>query len=179
MSAMTMKKWTSRFGTPSRARCALRRLGPARTPGYGVVVMRCDGPRLAADLERRVLELGRPTRAVVLDLARGVSSAFPGIAGQHAKCLASQLRAWRGGTRKGDPGGLMETVASKMTDAEITAVSAWLAGQPGRRGKWGSDCVCFRWGLPSPAAPRHRPRHRATRRPRRARRRRRRSNPPR
>ena len=63
--------------------------------------------------------------------ARGVNASFPGIAGQHAPYLEAQLRAWARGERATDPGDLMGTVARKLTDTEITAVSAWLAAQPG------------------------------------------------
>ncbi|MCB9763043.1 MAG: c-type cytochrome [Alphaproteobacteria bacterium] len=62
--------------------------------------------------------------------ARGVNASFPALAGQHAAYLEAQLRAWQAGTRATDPGDLMGTVARKLTDDEITAVSRWLAAQP-------------------------------------------------
>ena len=65
--------------------------------------------------------------------ARGVDASFPGLAGQHASYLKSQLEAFRDGTRKTDPGDLMGTVARKLTDDEIAALSGWLAAQPAVR----------------------------------------------
>lgn len=61
---------------------------------------------------------------------RGIDSVFPAIAGQHAVYIAKQLRAWRDGSRRGDPGALMETVARRLSDREIDAVAAWFAVQP-------------------------------------------------
>ena len=50
-----------------------------------------------------------------------------------ASYLKSQLEAFRDGTRKTDPGDLMGTVARKLTDDEIAALSGWLAAQPAVR----------------------------------------------
>lgn len=61
---------------------------------------------------------------------QGVGHLFPDIAGQHPGYVASQLQAWREGTRKGDPQGLMLAIASRLTEDDIAAVSAWLATQP-------------------------------------------------
>lgn len=63
---------------------------------------------------------------------QGVGSSFPGIAGQHAGYIADQLRKWQKGERDNDPQHLMAAIAERMSDAEINAVSAWLASQPAR-----------------------------------------------
>lgn len=65
--------------------------------------------------------------------ARGVNAAFPGIAGQHATYLKTQLEAFRAGTRKTDPQDLMGTVARQLTDDEISALADWLAARPATR----------------------------------------------
>lgn len=65
--------------------------------------------------------------------ARGVNASFPGLAGQHASYLKAQLEAFRSGARATDPGDLMGSVARKLTDEEMVAVSDWLAAQPARR----------------------------------------------
>ncbi|HQS03417.1 MAG: cytochrome c4 [Halothiobacillus sp. 24-54-40] len=57
----------------------------------------------------------------------GVPPYFPPIAGQSAKYLADQITAWQTGTRKGDPQGLMHSVALRMTEADTQAVTAYLA----------------------------------------------------
>jgi len=57
----------------------------------------------------------------------GVGDTFPPLAGQSAQYLSAQLNAWRQGTRKNDPNELMGQVARSLTDAEVTAVSAYFA----------------------------------------------------
>ena len=61
---------------------------------------------------------------------RGVGAAFPAIAGQHASYISAQLQAWRAGERATDPNNMMGSVADKLTQEEIEAVSAWFAAQP-------------------------------------------------
>lgn len=58
----------------------------------------------------------------------GVGDAFPPLVGQSTKYLASQLNAWRQGTRKNDPNDLMGHIARQLSDDEIQAVSAYFAG---------------------------------------------------
>jgi cytochrome c553 len=58
----------------------------------------------------------------------GVQHAAPYLAGQSAGYLASALKAWQQGTRKNDAGKLMASVVGQLTDADITAVTAYFAG---------------------------------------------------
>lgn len=60
----------------------------------------------------------------------GVGENFPSLAGQPAAYIAGQLRAWQQGQRPPGPLGLMPAVATRLTDAEIDAVSAYYAGLP-------------------------------------------------
>ncbi len=53
---------------------------------------------------------------------------FPRIAGQHAKYIAKQLRGFRSGVRSNDSGKMMRSITNRMTDAEIEAVSQYIAG---------------------------------------------------
>lgn len=62
--------------------------------------------------------------------AIGVGDHFPPLVGQSAVYLVNQLHAWQQGARRNDPQQLMQTVASKLSDADIAAVSAWYAAQP-------------------------------------------------
>ena len=55
---------------------------------------------------------------------------LPALAGQSAAYISGQLRAWRQGQRPPGPLGLMPAVATRLTDAEIDAVSAYYAGLP-------------------------------------------------
>lgn len=53
---------------------------------------------------------------------------FPRVAGQHAKYIAKQLRNFRSGVRSNDSGKMMRNITKRMTDAEIEAVSQYIAG---------------------------------------------------
>lgn len=60
----------------------------------------------------------------------GVGDHFPPLAGQSSTYLANELHAWQQGSRRNDPLQLMQTVASKLSEADIAAISAWYATQP-------------------------------------------------
>ena len=53
---------------------------------------------------------------------------IPMLSGQHAPYTAAQLEAFRSGARANDPNGMMRGSAHKLTDAEIDAVSEYVAG---------------------------------------------------
>ena len=54
---------------------------------------------------------------------------YPGLAGQSATYLASQLRLWRDGPpRSGSLAAIMAPVASRLSDAEIAALAAYYSG---------------------------------------------------
>lgn len=59
---------------------------------------------------------------------KGVPVQFPRLAGQHADYTYSQLNAFRLGTRANDAAKMMRTIAAKMTDADMKAVSAYIQG---------------------------------------------------
>ena len=58
----------------------------------------------------------------------GLPAQYPRLAGQFAEYTESQLKAFRSGERKNDPSKVMQTIAAKMTDQEIKAVSDYIAG---------------------------------------------------
>jgi cytochrome c553 len=60
----------------------------------------------------------------------GVGAVFPRIAGQSAIYISNQLQAWKAGTRKNDPMGLMHGIALKLSAADVSAVAAYYAGLP-------------------------------------------------
>jgi cytochrome c553 len=57
----------------------------------------------------------------------GVPHAAPYLAGQSADYLAAELQLWREGNRKNDAGELMSSVAQRLSDADVSAVSAYFA----------------------------------------------------
>ncbi len=58
----------------------------------------------------------------------GMPAQFPRLAAQHADYTAAQLKAFRGGQRANDAAAMMRTIAAKMSDQEIAAVSEYIAG---------------------------------------------------
>lgn len=59
----------------------------------------------------------------------GVGVAFPPLAGQPASYVSAQLHAWQKGQRPPGPLALMPTIAGKLSDADIAAVSDYYAGK--------------------------------------------------
>ena len=60
----------------------------------------------------------------------GVGDHFPPLAGQSALYISNALHAWKQGSRYNDPLQLMQTIASKLSESDIAAISAWYAAQP-------------------------------------------------
>ena len=58
----------------------------------------------------------------------GIPAQYPRIAGQFAEYAEAQLKAFRNGERANDPQKMMRTVAARMSDLEIRAVSDYVAG---------------------------------------------------
>jgi len=58
----------------------------------------------------------------------GLPAQYPTLAGQHPEYLISQLQQFRDGTRHNDPEGVMRTIAAKMSDPQMKAVSEYAAG---------------------------------------------------
>lgn len=58
----------------------------------------------------------------------GVPAQFPRLAGQHAEYVEAQLRAFRTGERANDPNGMMRSIAAKLSDREIKALSEYVSG---------------------------------------------------
>lgn len=58
----------------------------------------------------------------------GIPAQYPRLAGQHAQYMLKQLQAFREGGRTNDPAQMMQTIALKMTDAEMRAVADYAAG---------------------------------------------------
>jgi cytochrome c553 len=58
----------------------------------------------------------------------GIPAQYPRIGGQFADYTEAQLKAFRAGERANDPNRTMRAVADKMSDAEIKAVSDYIAG---------------------------------------------------
>jgi len=58
----------------------------------------------------------------------GIPVQFPRLAGQHSDYLVTQMKAWRSGERANDAAKMMRTVAAKLSDADIAAVSDYIQG---------------------------------------------------
>lgn len=60
----------------------------------------------------------------------GVEPNIPGLIGLPYDYVSSQLGSWRTGTRMSAAPDCMAQIANRLTPADITAVSAWLASRP-------------------------------------------------
>lgn len=58
----------------------------------------------------------------------GIPAQYPRLAGQHADYTLGQLKAFRAGERANDNAKVMRTIAAKMSDYEMKAVSEYVAG---------------------------------------------------
>lgn len=55
---------------------------------------------------------------------------FPALAGQHADYVSKTLKDFRSKTRNNDQGALMRNIAADLTDQDIAALAAYIAGLP-------------------------------------------------
>lgn len=78
---------------------------------------------------RQAIGIRQPDRAAENDGVERAIEQRP-LTSPPAAYIAGQLHAWRQGQRPPGPLGLMPAVATRLTDAEINAVSAYYAGQP-------------------------------------------------
>lgn len=58
----------------------------------------------------------------------GLPAMFPRLAGQHPDYTTAQLKAFRAGDRANDPSKMMQTIAAKLSDKDIQALSDYAAG---------------------------------------------------
>jgi cytochrome c553 len=59
---------------------------------------------------------------------KGIPAQFPRLAGQHGDYVYTQLNAFRVGERANDAAKMMRSIAAKMTDADMKAVSSYIQG---------------------------------------------------
>ena len=59
----------------------------------------------------------------------GVGTVFPALVGQPAGYIVAQLQAWKSGTRKGEPLGLMQGIAGRLSEEDVRGVADYFAGQ--------------------------------------------------
>jgi cytochrome c553 len=83
----------------------------------------------------RIYRGGDPERGIAACIAchgpdgRGNPAAgYPVVAGQHATYAASQLRLYASGERRSDPNQMMRSIARRMTEEDIRAVSSYIQG---------------------------------------------------
>jgi len=53
---------------------------------------------------------------------------FPSLKSQHPEYIVAQLKKFKDGSRKNDPGKMMQNVAARMLESEMQAVAAYIAG---------------------------------------------------
>ena len=60
----------------------------------------------------------------------GMEPGIPGLLGLRPNYVSAQLGAWRYGTRTAKAPDCMQQVAARLTEADVTAVAAYLASRP-------------------------------------------------
>lgn len=60
----------------------------------------------------------------------GMEPGIPGLLGLRPNYVSGQLGAWRYGTRTALAPDCMQQVAARLTEADVTAIAAWLASRP-------------------------------------------------
>ena len=76
-------------------------------------------------------------------------SRAPGLLGLHSRYISAQLTAWREGTRRATRPDCMHDVAARLSEAQVTAVAAYIATQsgtgdlmPAPAGQWHTPVAC-------------------------------------
>jgi cytochrome c553 len=83
---------------------------------------------------RQLYRGGDPARAIPAcsschsPTGAGMPAQYPRLGGQHAEYTLTQLKAFRAGERANDANAMMRSVAAKLTDAEMAALSEYIAG---------------------------------------------------
>jgi cytochrome c553 len=79
----------------------------------------------------------------------GMEPGIPGLLGLRPNYVSAQLGAWRYGTRTAKSPDCMQLVAARLTEADVTAVAAYLASRPapinaapGRKGAYVLPFAC-------------------------------------
>ena len=95
-----------------------------------------DVPAATLAAGERLVMHGDPARKIPACIAchgsrmTGTQPGIPGLLGLHASYIAGQMGTWRSGTRHALAPDCMHSIAVKLSDKDITAVSNWLARQP-------------------------------------------------
>ena len=85
---------------------------------------------------RSLVTDGDPARAVPACVQchgpalTGMEPAIPGLVGLRASYIGAQLGAFRYGTRTALAPDCMQAVASRLTEADVTAIAAWISSRP-------------------------------------------------
>lgn len=96
-----------------------------------------DGGKTVLAERLRLYQKGDPARGLLACAAchgeqgQGLGPANPPLAGQPAGYLAEQLRLWRIGKRRNDPGDVMLRVSQLLTPSEAQALAAYASALPG------------------------------------------------
>jgi cytochrome c553 len=107
---------------------ALPAPNPPPNPARSTSLLNAAGEALA---QRGAWDAGVPACASCHGpQGTGVGASFPPLAGQPSAYIVNQLNAWRDGSRRNDPMGLMHGVATHLSDSQIADVAAYYAALP-------------------------------------------------
>jgi cytochrome c553 len=92
------------------------------------------GKKDSLELGQKIWRAGDASRGIAAcagchgPAGAGIPAQYPRLSGQHAEYTEAQLKAFRDNVRSNDAGSMMRTIALRMTDVEIKAVSDYAAG---------------------------------------------------
>ncbi|GAA5158017.1 c-type cytochrome [Viridibacterium curvum] len=92
------------------------------------------GKKESLELGQKIWRAGDASRGIAAcagchgPAGAGIPAQYPRLSGQHAAYTEAQLKSFRDSVRANDPNGMMRTIALRMTEAEIKAVSDYAAG---------------------------------------------------
>ena len=86
------------------------------------------GDRLSRERATR-RKASRPASRATAPNLTGMEPGIPGLVGLRPNYIAAQLVRWRVGERVAADPDCMKRIATRLTDADITALAAWLARQ--------------------------------------------------
>ncbi|MFT3736505.1 MAG: c-type cytochrome [Rhodocyclaceae bacterium] len=92
------------------------------------------GKKESLELGQKIWRAGDASRGIAAcagchgPAGAGIPAQYPRLSGQHAAYTEAQLKSFRDGVRANDANSMMRTIALRLTEAEIKAVSDYAAG---------------------------------------------------
>lgn len=107
----------------------------AQRPAYGAPAAAAPADQATVTRGQTLITVGDPAKGIPACSAchggalSGMEPGIPGLAGLGPTYVVGQLTRWKVGERRAAEPDCMKRIASRLSDADITAVAAWLGQQ--------------------------------------------------